>query len=408
MAKNNNLTDFLTDVADAIRAKKGTTAKINPQNFSSEIASIQTGGGSSITPAKPNDVNFYDYDGTILYSYSASQFSSLSSLPSLPSHAGLTCQGWNYTLANAKTYVSSYGKLNIGAMYITDDGSTRLHIRIASEGRMTVPLNFSQTVSNGVSIDWGDGTARQTFSETGNISISHTYANIGDYVIALIVNSGTLGLGNGTSSTATISSTSVNITYANMLQKVEVGNRISFLSNYCFYYCSSLKSITLPKEVTDLGNYTFEYCYSLKNVNIPIGVASMPFYGFSNCYSLESVSIPSEVSSLNSYTFEHCSTLRSIIIPSKVTSTQNYTFGYCSVLQSIIFPSKFNYIGSKSFYSCYVAIYDFTSLTSIPSMSSAESLKVSSDCVIKVPASLLDSWKAATNWSTYASQIVAG
>jgi hypothetical protein len=45
MAKNDNLTDFLTDVADAIRTKKGTTALINPQNFSSEIASIESGGG---------------------------------------------------------------------------------------------------------------------------------------------------------------------------------------------------------------------------------------------------------------------------------------------------------------------------------------------------------------------------
>lgn len=42
MAKNNNLTDFLTGVANAIRTKKGTTALINPQNFESEIASITT------------------------------------------------------------------------------------------------------------------------------------------------------------------------------------------------------------------------------------------------------------------------------------------------------------------------------------------------------------------------------
>ena len=42
MSKQNNLTDFLTGVADAIRAKKGTTALINPQNFESEIASIDT------------------------------------------------------------------------------------------------------------------------------------------------------------------------------------------------------------------------------------------------------------------------------------------------------------------------------------------------------------------------------
>ena len=45
MSKQNNLTDFLTGVADAIRAKKGSTALINPQNFESEIASISGGGG---------------------------------------------------------------------------------------------------------------------------------------------------------------------------------------------------------------------------------------------------------------------------------------------------------------------------------------------------------------------------
>ena len=41
MAKTDNLTDFLTGVANAIRTKKGTTAKINPQNFESEIESIK-------------------------------------------------------------------------------------------------------------------------------------------------------------------------------------------------------------------------------------------------------------------------------------------------------------------------------------------------------------------------------
>lgn len=43
MSKQDNLTDFLVDVADAIREKKGTTEKINPQNFSEEIRSIESG-----------------------------------------------------------------------------------------------------------------------------------------------------------------------------------------------------------------------------------------------------------------------------------------------------------------------------------------------------------------------------
>ena len=56
MAKNNNLTDFLTDVANAIRTKKGTTGTINPQDFSSEIASISTGVDTSDGNIEPTTV----------------------------------------------------------------------------------------------------------------------------------------------------------------------------------------------------------------------------------------------------------------------------------------------------------------------------------------------------------------
>ena len=48
MAKNDNLSDFMTDIADAIRAKKGTSEPINAQDFSAEIASIEGGGGSAM------------------------------------------------------------------------------------------------------------------------------------------------------------------------------------------------------------------------------------------------------------------------------------------------------------------------------------------------------------------------
>ena len=95
MAKNNNLTDFLTDVANAIRAKKGITGKINPQNFASEISSIvtgggdgggntgggSTGGGTVVRNVLSKDVNFYDYEGTLLYSYTKAEFMALSEMP---------------------------------------------------------------------------------------------------------------------------------------------------------------------------------------------------------------------------------------------------------------------------------------------------------------------------------------
>ena len=39
----NNLKEHETEIANAIRAKKGTTAKINPQDFAKEILGIPTG-----------------------------------------------------------------------------------------------------------------------------------------------------------------------------------------------------------------------------------------------------------------------------------------------------------------------------------------------------------------------------
>lgn len=45
----NNLKDHLKEVADAIRAKKGTSDLINPQNFATEIEGISGSGGGEST-----------------------------------------------------------------------------------------------------------------------------------------------------------------------------------------------------------------------------------------------------------------------------------------------------------------------------------------------------------------------
>ena len=288
MAKTDNLTDFLTDIADAIRDKKGTTGAINPQDYSSEIASIESGGGGVVTSAPISDVNFYDYDGTILYSYTKEQFLALSAMPKLPTRAGLICQGWNYTLSESKSYATDYGKLDIGAMYITDDGDTRLYIRIATEGRMTVPLRWSQTVSSGVGIDWGDGSAIQSVSGTGNKNTKHTYANPGDYVIRLkVVNNCTLGLGSNSSSYCVMGENgSAGKVYCNMLQAVEIGKNVTSIGTYAFSYCYSLSSVSIPQGVTSIGTTAFSYCSSLSSVSIPQGVTSIGNSAFYYCYSL--------------------------------------------------------------------------------------------------------------------------
>ena len=412
MAKTDNLTDFLTDIADAIREKKGTTGAINPQDFSSEIASIESGGGgsSAVTPPSYSDVNFYDYDGTILYSYTKEQFLALSAMPELPTREGLICQGWNYRWGEAVSYVTNYGKLNVGAMYITDDGDTRLYIRIATEGRMSVPLYWSQTVSSGVGIDWGDGSTIQSVSGTGNKNTTHTYANPGDYVIRLKVANGcALGLGSNSSSYCVMGATNnTSKVYCNMLQKVEIGARVTSIGSRAFSCCHSLSSVSIPSSVTSIGDSAFSSCYSLSSVSIPQGVTSIGYDVFNYCYSLSSVSIPSSVTSIGSRAFNYCHSLSSVSIPQGVTSIGSRAFNYCYSLSSVSIPQGVTSIGDSAFSYCDgMAIYDFTKHTSVPTLSNSNAFQnISSDCIIKVPASLLGEWKAATNWSKYANKIV--
>lgn len=352
--------DEIVAIADEVRNKTGITDEMTLAQIKAGIANIS----SSSTPSNPqaSSVNFYDYDGTLLYSYTIAEAQSLTQLPELPSHEGLTCQGWNYDLATIKSYNR---EVNIGAMYITNDGKTRLYIKIAAEGRMTVPLYITQTVANGVTIDWGDGSTTQTLSGTGKVNTTHTYSNIGDYIITLDVADGcTLGFGAGSSSYSVMGSTGNNgRVYCNMLQKVEIGERVTSISSYAFQSCYSLASITIPDSVTSIGSYAFHGCYSLANITIPDNVTNIGNGAFYNCYSLASVTIPDNVTS----------------------------------------------IGNSAFYNCYgMAVYDFTSHTSVPTLSDTSAFSnIPSDCAIKVPASLYDEWIAATNWSTYADYIVA-
>ena len=365
-------------------------------------------GGETPASAKWDDVTFIDYDGAVLYSYSLAEAQALTELPALPSHDGLVCQGWNWTLEAIKALNRP---VTVGAMYITDDGATRLHIRIATIGRMTVPLYIGQTVANGVSIDWGDGSAAKTLSGTGNVNTSHTYAEPGDYIISLMPQDGcTLSFGANSSSYCVMGSTANNgIVYCNMLQDVSIGKNVTSIDNFAFRYCYSLASITIPDGVTSIGNFAFSNCYSLASITIPDGVTSIDNSAFSNCYSLASITIPDGVTSIGNNDFSSCYSLASITIPDGVTSIGNNAFSNCHSLASITIPTGVTSIGNYAFSYCYgMRYYDFSACTAIPALSNTSAFyNIPSDCQMLIPSALYNNWKSATNWATYESKMVS-
>ena len=440
--------ETLDGIGQAIIAKGGATAPMTPAQMPAAIASIPSGGGGS---SGFNDVNFYMPDGTIAKSYTAAEFAGLTALPDQPSLDGLTAQGWNWTLADAKTYVASYGKLNIGGMYVTDNGETRLYLTIAEPYRLEQPLRFGRSGGTGITVDWGDGSTPVTYTHTSQTIVKHTYPGSGDYVIR-ISSVGSAKLLVGTASYNIFGNTSQSSSnpacvYSSRLRKVEIGLSVTSIGNSAFSNCYSLSSVVIPSSVTSLERDAFSDCYSLSSVVIPSSVTSIgvsafiscylissvaippsvtnlgpsAFYecyslssvtipssvtsswdsAFSDCYSLSSVVMPSSVTSLGDFALRRCYSLPSVTIPSSVTSIGYSAFNNCHSLSSVTIPSSVTSIGDYSFNNCYgIVKYDFTEHTQVPTLSNKNAFNnIATDCKIVIPDSLYDTWIAATNWS---------
>ena len=310
-------------------------------SVNNQLLSAPNGGGT--TPGAPGDITFYDYDGTIVTSWTLEELATKTALPDYPSHEGLTCQGWNWSLADLKT---TNRKINVGALYITDDGKTRIYIRL-EEGRTSPMLGVCPNGT--VTVDWGDGTTPDTLTGTSTMTVkwtpNHAYAAPGEYVIKLTVD-GTMGFYVNSpppwgSAILRYSSSGDkrNRVYQNSVQKIEIGNGVTSIGTSAFASCYSLASITIPDGVTSIGDYTFRYCNTLVSITIPDGVTSIGKFAFASCL--------------------------------------------CA------------------------AVYDFTDCTTVPTLSNTNAFNgIAADCQIRVPAALVDAWKAATNWSTYADHIV--
>ena len=283
------------------------------------------------TPTE-KDVNFYDYDGTLLYAYTAQEFLALDAMPPNPSHSGLTAQGWNWSLSDAKAQVTASVKCDIGQTYTTDDGCTRIYITLgdASLGWDGLSLYLGFYLNGTATIDWGDNTTPETVTESSaNISTPHTYASAGDYVISIKVNSGTISLrGNANSPYFSNLLTNDGSTYPNKLtcqntiRKIEIGDNV-VRTHFAFNYLRNLKTITISNSVTQIGDGAYlggamQGNSNLEFVVLPNSINTIPRGCFGICYKLKKVSIPNSVTTLGADIFNSCSSLSSIVLPNSI------------------------------------------------------------------------------------------
>lgn len=426
------LTQLFTSIANAIRSKKGTSATIVAEDFPTEISSIQTGitptgtinitqnGTTDVTNyasanvsvsgggTSEKDVNFYDYDGTLLYSYSKTEFLALTEMPANPTHTGLTAQGWNWDLTDAKSYVTDYGMIDIGQTYTTASGLSEFFIELNNKTGLTVTLNLDGTKN------WGDGTS--------DTNTTHTYSNVGEYIITC--NGATA---NTTSSSGLFGQSSSNINY--YLKEARIVG-INTIPQYAFHYCNYLKNIILPENVTQISYYGLRYTYCLECIIFPKNFTKVETNSLQNCYLLkkiifpksfstmsstppftgnafcERIIVPNSVTILNSSNFTYYYNLKKVILPDTITKMSS-NFTYCCNLTSIIIPSNCSTI-QNCFQSCFLLTkFDFTKCQAVPSLSNSTSLGLLNPNVkIIVPNSLYSSWITTTNWTNYTDNII--
>ena len=416
---------------------------VTPETLKSGVTAHDASGAKitgtlDTAPPEESDINFWDYDGTLLYAWTLAELATKTELPPLPSHDGLVCQGWNWTLQDIK---DAGRELDIGALYITDDGKTRLYVDVDTETWDDFVLNYWQSTRNATTVDWGDGTTPETKNADSYVEHRHMYASSGSYVITMSVKEGTT-MWLGRDSWMLIAKGEADSGRCAMLRRVEVGARAVATDPHCFRNCSRLESISLPQTTKVYPSRAFERCTQLRVlIAADMDKILQPFY---NCSNLRAIATPKGTTQSNNYAiantavrqinfdmtaandavalervhikaangqvgnFGSCRSLLEVTIPADATTFAAGAFSGDNALRRVTCLGDIASIPAQVFQRCYpLRFVDLTHCTAVPTLANVNAFdQTHPQLEIRVPASLADAWKAATNWSSLADHIV--
>lgn len=182
------------------------------------------------------------------------------------------------------------------------------------------------------------------------------------------------------------------------------------VGNSAFANCKSLASVNLP-NATKLDNNAFQNCSVLTSVSIP-KAETFGTNAFQNCAALTTISLPATVTAISNYTFSGCSALEQIDL-SNITTIGTYAFQNCKALTSVTIPAAVTTISANAFNGCAnlktLTLEGDTvkTLSATSAFTSTPFATENSGAKIVVKADLVEEYKVAKNWSTYAAYFVA-
>ena len=182
-------------------------------------------------------------------------------------------------------------------------------------------------------------------------------------------------------------------------------NRVQSIGERVFNGCYALTSVDFPAVAT-ISNSAFNGCKKLTNANFP-EATTIGESAFNNCYALTSVDFPA-VATISNSAFNGCRELTSVNFPA-ATTIGNFAFNGCYALTSVDFPAVAT-IRDGAFINCKkltsVVLRKTDTICTLSATFAFDNTPIKSGTgYIYVPDTLVDQYKAATNWSTYAANI---
>lgn len=397
------LTSLFADIADAIRDKTGGTEDIVADEFPDAISEIETGGGGGLPEADENDVIFIDYDGTIRYSYSKSDFLVLTEFPANPDHSseGLVSEGWNWTLAGAQEYVRMYDELVIGQTYHASDEKCHIFVQIPKNDlscSIEVRINGSGRTAT---IDYGDGSPAETLSTTSGgttaVRFNHTFSRGGKYEMVLDC-SHNYGISN------VFGSANSYLKVGQVLRIVHSKKAGAYVNvPFSFRYMNDFDLI-IPKGIYNISEGNMGSNSRKTALVLPLGYRGSTDNSnwFANSGSLKYISYPEGFDGvLRNYAYQYAYSLRRICpdVQDSIKSAGSDVIRECRSLSRIVIPAAITSIGTGFASGCVnLKTIKFYSATP-PTVSNSNAwTSIPTDCKILVPRGYLTAYTTATNY----------
>lgn len=205
--------------------------------------------------------------------------------------------------------------------------------------------------------------------------------------------------------------------------QLNLPNNLKEVQDYAFYSCTNLNVNALPEGLEKVGVQSFRGCTNLRIDKLPSSLKTIGSSAFQICTNvvlkeLPPISIPTYAftnsgvqfneipngCSLGAYAFGYCNRLTNLIF-NHTGIIPNYCFQYCSNLEAIEIGTGVTTINTYAFRNCSKLKTITCHRTTPPSLfySSFYNCPIEK---IYVPASVLDTYKSATNWSAFADKMI--